>query len=214
MTLQEELQQMKDATMERMPQSVVQVLENSIISIEKQQLKQRALQKGNYIEDLLLTTVDGKESLLSSFIKGDFLILNFYRGGWCPYCNMELRAYEELHSEFNKLNIDIIGVSSELPSFAKETSNKNAINFPLVVDINAHLMKKIGVVFQLDEAAKREYENFGLDLSKFHGNTNDELPVPAVYVIDKTMKVVFTHFEEDYMTRLEPSILLENLKSL
>ncbi|TCI84913.1 peroxiredoxin-like family protein [Tenacibaculum sp. M341] len=214
MTLQEELQQMKDATMERMPQSVVQVLENSIISIEKQQLKQRSLQKGNYIEDLLLTTVEGKESLLSSFIKGDYLILNFYRGGWCPYCNMELRAYEELHSEFNKLNIDIIGISSELPLFAKETTNKNAINFPLVVDINAQLMKKIGIVFQLDEATKREYENFGLDLSKFHGNTNDELPVPAVYVIDKTMKIVFTHFEEDYMTRLEPSTLLENLKSL
>lgn len=211
MTLQEELKQMKDATMTRMPQSVIQVFKNSILNIKQQQLKQNSLQKGDYIKDTILTDLKGNNVLLSSFIQNDYLILNFYRGGWCPYCNMELRAYEKLSPKFKKLNIDIIGISAELPSFTNETTLKNAISFPVVTDKNAQLMKKIGLIFQLDEASKKEYDNFGLDLSKFHGNIHNELPVPAIYVVDKTMKIIYTHFNEDYMSRLEPTDLLKTL---
>ncbi len=204
---------MRDATMERMPQSIIQVFKDSINELRENQLKKNALQIGDKVPDLPLKNIHGGAVLLSELQQSEFLILNFYRGGWCPYCNLELREYERLRNDFNKMSIDIIGISSETPSRANNTTNKNALTFPVLTDVDAQLMKAIGIVFQLDKASKREYENFGMDFTEIHGNDNFELPVPAVYIINKDMQIVYTHFEEDYMTRLEPSELL-NKKNL
>lgn len=213
MTLQEQLQQMRKASMERMPQSIIKVFTDSINNIIKNQLKEKALQVGDAIPDMSLQNINESHSLLSHLIKQDLLILNFYRGGWCPYCNMELREYERLREAFNALDADIIGISAELPELANTTSSKNELSFPVLTDVDAKLMKAIGIVFQLDEASKREFENFGKDFTKIHGNNNFELPVPAVYVINKKMEIVFVHFEADYKSRLEPTDLLNILKN-
>ncbi len=213
MTLQEQLKQMRNATMERMPQSIIKVFTNSIDEIRKNQLKENALQVGNYVPDMNLQNSNGDNSLLSDLIEQEFLILNFYRGGWCPYCNMELREYERLRKTFNELDTDIIGISSEIPKLVNQTIDKNTLSFPVLTDINAELMKAIGIAFKLDKASKKEFENFGIDFTRIHGNNNFELPIPAVYVINKKMEIVFIHFEEDYMTRLEPTELLNILKN-
>ncbi|MBU2974598.1 peroxiredoxin-like family protein [Zobellia sp. B3R18] len=213
MTLQEQLKQMRHASMERMPQSIMKVFTDSIADIRKSQLKENALQVGDYVPDMNLQNSNGNNLWLSNLIEQEFLILNFYRGGWCPYCNMELREYERLRKSFNQLNTDIVGISAEIPELANTTTNKNGISFPVLTDIDAQSMKAVGIVFQLDEASKKEFKNFGMDFTKIHGNSNFELPVPAVYVINKNMQIVYTHFEEDYMTRLEPTELLKNLKN-
>ncbi|TMM55791.1 AhpC/TSA family protein [Maribacter algarum] len=213
MTLQEQLEQMRNATMERMPRSIIKVFTDSIAEIRKNQLKENALKVGDHVPDMNLQTINGHNSLLSDLIEQEFLILNFYRGGWCPYCNMELREYERLRKAFNELDADIVGISAEIPELAVKTSDKNALSFPVLTDFDAELMKAIGIVFQLDEASKKEFENFGMDFTRVHGNNNFELPVPAVYVINRKMEVVFVHFEEDYMTRLEPTELLNILKN-
>ncbi len=204
---------MRDATMERMPQPIIQVFKDNINTLRKNKLKENALQIGDKVPNLPLKNIYGSTVLLSDLQQSEFLILNFYRGGWCPYCNLELREYERLRSDFNNVNADIIGISSETPSRANNTTNKNALKFPVLTDVDAQLMKAIGIVFQLDEATKREYENFGMDFTEIHGNNKFELPVPAVYVVNKDMQIVYTHFEENYMTRLEVSELLNILKN-
>ncbi|WP_271783851.1 peroxiredoxin-like family protein [Aquimarina algiphila] len=213
MTLQEQLGQMRSSTMERMPQSIIKVFTDSIAEIRKNQLKENALQVGSRVPNMKLQSIEGGITLLSDLHQTEFLILNFYRGGWCPYCNMELREYERLRKSFNELNADIIGISAEIPVLANATANKNTLSFPVLTDVDAQLMKAIGIIFQLDEASKKEFENFNMDFTEIHGNANFELPVPAVYVINKEMEVVFVHFEEDYMTRLEPTELLNILKT-
>jgi peroxiredoxin len=212
MTLQEQLKQMRNATMERMPHSIIKVFTDSIDDIRKNQLKENALQIGNSIPDIHLQTSTKDNVLLSDLVEKEFLILNFYRGGWCPYCNMELREYERLRKDFNQLDTDIVGISAEIPELATTTTSKNALSFPVLTDVDAQLMKTMGIVFQLDEASKKEFENFGMDFTKIHGNNNFELAVPAVYVINKKMEVIYVHFEEDYMIRLEPTDLLNTLK--
>ena len=74
-------------------------------------------------------------------------------------------------------------------------------------------MKDLGIVFQLNEKTKKDYKGFGMDFTQIHGNENYELPVPAVYVIDVNNKIVFTHFEANYMTRIEPSEVLKAIKT-
>lgn len=213
MTLQEQLKQMRDATMNRMPQNIIQVFKDSINEIKENKLKENTLQIGNIIPDTPLHSIHNEVTLLSNIDYTNFLILNFYRGGWCPYCNMELREYEKLRKDFNLEGTDIIGISAERVELAKQTHSKNSLSLPIFTDVDAKLMKAIGIVFQLDEASKKEYKNFGMDLTKIHGNNNYELPVPAIYVINKKREIVYTHFEEDYMTRLEPKELLSIIKT-
>lgn len=212
MTLKNELKQMRDATMARMPQPIIQVFMDSIDDIKQNRLKENALQIGDKIPDIPLQETSGKSVLLSELQQTEFLVLNFYRGGWCPYCNMELREYERLRKEFLLKDADIVGISAEVPALANQTTNKNVLSFPVLTDVDAQLMKAIGIVFQLDEASKKEFTNFGMDFTKIHGNSNYELPVPAVYVINKNREIVYVHFEADYMTRLEPSTLLDTFK--
>jgi peroxiredoxin len=213
MRLGKQLKQMKEASIERMPQSIIQIFENSIEEIKNSGLKEKALKIGEQIPDLPLTSIDGETILLSELQKTDYLILNFYRGGWCPYCNMELREYERLRKDFIQLNTDILGISAERVEYTSQTFDKNSLSFPILTDVNAQLMKEIGIVFQLDTASKEEYINFGIHLDEIHANNSFELPVPAVYIINKDREIVHVHIEEDYMTRLEPSILLELIKN-
>ena len=211
MTLQSQLKQMQNATMARMPQHILQVFNDSIQQIRKNQLKENALQIGDVIPDISLQNIHRNPVAISDLLRTKFLILNFYRGGWCPYCNMELREYERLRNDFLRLGADIVGISAEIPELVNQTTIKNTLSFPVLADVDAKMMKAIGIVFQLDKASKKEYINFGVDLTKIHGNHNYELPVPAVYVINENMEIVFVHFEEDYMTRLEPLELLNIL---
>ncbi len=213
MRLGKQLKQMKEASIERMPQSIIQIFENSIEEIKNNGLKEKALKIGEQIPDLPLTSINGETVLLSELQKTDYLILNFYRGGWCPYCNMELREYERLRKDFIQLNTDILGISAERVEYTSQTFDKNSLSFPILTDVNAQLMKEIGIVFQLDTASKEEYINFGIHLDEIHANNSFELPVPAVYVINKDREIVLVHIEEDYMTRLEPFILLELIKN-
>lgn len=212
MTLTAQVKQMRNATLTRMPQSIVQTFKEGIEEIRTNQLKENALQKGDIIPDFSLTDIQGNTVNLKDLHQSEFLILNFYRGGWCPYCNMELREYERLKSDFSKTGANIVAISAEVTELANQTTQKNTISFPILTDVDAQFMKAIGIVFQLNEATKKDYTGFGMDFTRIHGNDNDELPVPAVYVIDKNMEIVFVHFEEDYMTRIEPAAVLDAIK--
>ena len=212
MTLEEQLTQIRENGFARMPIAIVEVLIDGIKEISESDLKQNALKTGDKAPDASFLNTNGQPTLLSSLLKNDYLIINFYRGGWCPYCNLELRTYESLKADFNKLGANIVAISAEKPELTAQTSQKNTITFPVLSDENALVMKQFGIVFQLNEKLKKEYANFGLDLNNIHGNSNFELPVPAVYIIDKAFNIVFTHFEADYTTRLEPKTLLNVLK--
>ena len=213
MTLQTQLTQVREATLARAPQSAIEALNDSIAHINTSKLAEKALQPGQVMPDFQLVDIHGIPQNIRDLHNNDFLILNFYRGGWCPYCNLELRAYEQLRSAFLALGADIVAISAEKNTLGNQTANKNALSYPVLTDKDAQMMKAIGIVFQLDEATKREYQNFGLDLQQIQGNDHYELPVPAIYVLNKEMEVVFMHFEADYTTRFEPSKLLTILKN-
>ncbi|WP_299886327.1 peroxiredoxin-like family protein [uncultured Lacinutrix sp.] len=214
MTLESELKIVRDATMERMPVAIIKTFKDSINSIRINKLKENALQVGDKIPNTQ-SLIDNNNNVinLNDLLQDEFLILNFYRGGWCPYCNMELRAYNRLKNDFLSVGANIVAISSEVPKLATQTTLKNTISYPILTDANAQFMKALGIVFKLDDASKREFVNFGIDFTKINGNDNYELPVPAIYVINKNKDIVYTHFEADYMTRLEPETLLTYLKT-
>ncbi len=214
MSLKEQTERLKNDVLERMPQPIVQNFLNDINQLRVDKIKETSLDVGDTIPNGNFKNIQNEDVQLSHFHTSDYLILNFYRGGWCPYCNMELREYEKLKDDFDKISTQIVSISAEQANLANETSQKNVLTHAVLTDVDAKFMKQLGIVFALSEDAKRNFKGFGMDFTQIHGNENYELPVPAVYVLDSNFKVVFKHFEEDYMTRLEPSELLTIIKNL
>ncbi|WP_281991531.1 peroxiredoxin-like family protein [Aquimarina aggregata] len=212
MILQKQTEHLRQNILKRMPKSIVDTFKTDISQLKKQKLKENALQVGDTLPNSILRTINNDVVNLQSLHTSNFLIINFYRGGWCPYCNMELREYERLQNEFKVNNTNIISISAELPNLANQTSNKNTISHPILTDTDATFMKEIGIIFKLSKNAQKDFAGFGMDFVNIHGNENYELPVPAVYVVDKGFRIIFRYFEEDYMKRLEPLDLLNFLK--
>ncbi|TPN83398.1 peroxiredoxin-like family protein [Aquimarina algicola] len=214
MLLKDKLDQITASGFNKMPRTIARVIEEGIEELKSNKLQAKALNIGDTIPNTSLKDINNNSINLRDFVKDQFLILNFYRGGWCPYCNLELRAYEELRTDFQKIGGDIIAISAESPVYATKTSKKNDITYPILTDIEGKLAKEIGISFELNNNLKREYTNFGIDLQEFHNSYKSELSVPAIYVVDRNLKILMAYIEENYMNRIEPNDVLIKMTQL
>lgn len=191
-----------------------QSIKKAISELQSAQIKQSALKVGECIKSFSLLNIYEEPVRLEELFKGEYLLLNFYRGGWCPFCVLELQAYEGLKEQFAQHGVDIVAISPEVAKYAKESKQEHNLSFEVLCDEDAKLMKSFGIVFSLSPEVKELYNTFGIDLSEQNANEHFELPVPATYVLNKALEVVYAHVEEDYTTRAEPAKVLEAIKAL
>ncbi len=142
------------------------------------------------------------------------LVISFYRGGWCPYCNLELRAYQEILPEIKNLGAQLVGISPELPDNSISLTEKYSLKFQILSDIENEVAREFGIVYHVEEELQEAYKNLGIDLVSTQGNNNYELPVPATYVVNTNGNVILSYVNTDYTKRLEPSTVLESLRNL
>ncbi len=204
MLIAHKIEEMTKSGFQNMPKAVADVLTTGIEELRASGIVARALSVGDVLPVTRLTSADGGEVDLKDIMKTDYLVLNFYRGGWCPYCNIELRAYEALRSQFRAASSDIIAVSPERPLYAAQTIEKNSLSFPTLTDDQMVMARGLGIAFRLNDDLSREYQNFGIDLQELNGSEAPELLLPAVYVVDRQMKIMYAHLEADHMLRIEP----------
>ena len=189
-------------------------MEDAIKELKASGIIDKAKKIGDKAIDFTLTDSEGTKVTLSDEYKKQPVILTFYRGGWCPYCNLQLRAYQEKLDEFKRAGGKLIAISPESKESASETSQKNKTVFPILNDNMNKISKKYGLVFKLNDELKEIYLSVGLDLEKNQGNNSWELPIPATYVIDTNGKIVYSFLNVDYVQRAEPADIIETLKKL
>lgn len=140
------------------------------------------------------------------------LVLIFYRGGWCPYCNVHLGQLKQAEATLRERGYEVLFLSSDRPeilrSSLKDDIENEVANYTLLSDAEAVAARAFGVAFQVDAATVRQYQGFGIDLEEASGNDQHILPVPAVFVIDRDGRVAFAHFNPDYRQRLSADELL------
>ena len=212
MSLNSKLNTITDNGFNRMSLKIAKVLTDGIQDLKNGNLQKEALSKKAFPSDISLYDISGKLIPLKEILNAKYNVINFYRGGWCPYCNLELRAYDALLTEFKKAGANIIAVSPELPEYTKTTQKKNAISYPTFTDLHNDLARKLGITFKLSNPLKQEYDNFGINLRQLHGDNNNELIVPAVYLVRKDLQIIKVYLEENHMKRVEPSEVLKDLK--
>ena len=157
--------------------------------------------------------VDGQPFDLGAAVAKKPTILVFYRGGWCPYCNTQLAGLAKSAAELKAMGYQIIGVSPDSPAELKKTIGKNKLDYTLVSDSKAELIDALGLGFVVDAATIEKYKGYGIDLEKSSGETHHILPVPAVYLLDKTGMIQFSYVNPNYKVRLESGVLLAAAKA-
>jgi peroxiredoxin len=154
---------------------------------------------------------NGNPLRLKDLLKEGKVVLVFYRGNWCPYCNRELSRLQDSLQLIKDKGATLIAVSPEKPEGIAKTIEKTKAAFPIVYDEGLKIMKAYEVEFEVPENTITRYRNSGLDIEKNNGPNGKYLPVPAIYIIDKESTITYRFFEPDYKKR--PSVL-EILKNL
>jgi len=141
-----------------------------------------------------------------------YVVLFFYRGQWCPYCNKHIAQLQDSLQTLITKGAYVLGVTPETTdAIAKTVTKTKATSIPLVNDKGYSIMKAYQVNFVMDTTMVSKYKKFGVDLEANNGNTDHVLPVPATYVIDKTGKIKYVHFDKDYRKRASVSTIAAQL---
>ena len=134
-------------------------------------------------------------------------LIIFYRGGWCPYCNTHLHELQSVEPKIVSLGYQVLFLSTDRPEILY-TSLKEKVNYHIVSDASMSAARAFGVAYRLDDATLAKMKSFGVDLDATQGSTAHELPVPSVFIVDRTGVIRFRHFNADYRVRLDaPSVL-------
>jgi peroxiredoxin len=147
-------------------------------------------------------------------LKKGNIVLVFYRGSWCPFCNTYLHKLQTRLADINAAGGRLVAVSVENPDASAAVAKKNSVEFTVLSDPNLDLARKFGIVYQMPPKTDEQYKSMGLDVAKHNSMQKPELPLAATYIIDKKGNIVYAFIETDYKKRAEPDVIIENLKKL
>jgi len=175
----------------------------------------RPLPVGAAAPAVTVRTPDDTELKLATALAGRKTIVIFYRGGWCPYCNRHLAALADLEPQLQAAGWQILALSPDEPAALAPTATKNKAAYRLLSDRSMAAADAFGVAFRVDEATTTKYRDYGISLAPVPGEPAARwLPVPAVFLLDRSARVRFVHADADYKARLSPEALLAAAKGV
>lgn len=176
--------------------------------------KTSPLKVGEQVSDLKLKNASGEEVTLASLYEKQPVVLVFFRGGWCPICSRHTGELIKAYPEMKKLGAEMVGISPDSVESSKANVDKNSIVFPILSDSDVSAARAFGLAFIVDDATITRYKEFGIDLEKASGQNHHALPIPAVYIVDKTGKIAFAHSNPNYRQRLDTKTIIAQLKKI
>ena len=154
---------------------------------------------------------NGKVVHLKSQLQQGMVVLIFYRGEWCPYCNRQLQHLEDSLALITAKGATLIAITPESAENVSKTIQKTKAAFSILTDDNLKIMTAYKVAYALDPATTKKYKGFGIDMAERNGNNGNNLPIPAVYIINKEDKVIYRYFDENYKNRASVAEILSHL---
>ncbi len=203
-TLSQQLADKSAQSAKRAPEDRVATFQKGIDLVRATGIEESAKQVGDMAVDGQLKDWKGNTITLSELWKQGPVVLMWYRGGWCPYCNIQLRAMQQNLDKIEGAGAKLVVLTPELPEKAKETAEANDLNIVALHDANLELAKKYGIVFDLPAPIAPMYRDSGR-LKEFNGNDELQLPLSATYVVDQSGKITYAFLDADYKKRAEPS---------
>ncbi|KDC55140.1 peroxiredoxin-like family protein [Pseudoalteromonas sp. S3431] len=197
----------------KLPADVLALMNTTNEELIAQHIKDNALQIGQKVENFSLANHNGENVELADLLKKGPVIISFYRGGWCPYCNLELKALNDYLPQFKTQSAQLVAISPQLPDETLSTAQKNNLEFDVLCDVSNKVAEQFGLLFTLDERIQALYTQFGIDFEHYYGDKSFKLPLPATYVINQEGVITYAFLSEDYTLRAEPIDVMAALES-
>ncbi|MEQ8961908.1 MAG: peroxiredoxin-like family protein [Coleofasciculus sp. C2-GNP5-27] len=214
MTLTQELKNLRQQLRANHAEDTKAVMDQATQDLANSGLVDRSLKVGDKAPNFRLPNAVGKTVELQDLLSRNPVVISFYRGSWCPYCNLELRTLQQSLPEIKELGATLVAISPQTPDNSLSTVEKNDLEFQVLSDVGNQVAKEFGLVFVLPEELRSIYQDFGIDLPAHNGEDTFELPIPATYVIAQDGTIIHAFVEVDYTKRLDPAEIIAALKQL
>jgi peroxiredoxin len=211
MTLNAELHTFYESRREKIPAEVREIMDRAALALADSGQADRALTVGAQAPRFSLPSATGRTVALDGLLAMGPVVLTFYRGAWCPYCNIALQSLRQHHEEIADRGAHLVAVSPQIPDESLSLVEKHGLAFDVLSDIGSDTAKQYGLAFDLPDDLSAVYDRLGFDLQRVNGGHPRTLPLPATYVIDRTGTIRWAFVDTDYTRRAEPADILAAL---
>ncbi len=211
MTLREQLKELADGSANRHPEKAQDIMRTAIRQLESTTILEQALKTGDIIPEIRLSNANGEIIDIRSILKKHKVVLAFYRGAWCPYCNLELRALQNALPEIEAKGAKLVAISPQTPDNTLTTVEKNELSFEVLSDVDGIVGRKMKLIYTLPSELVELYKSFKIDLKKSNGNLENELPIAATYIVEQDGNISYHFLAEDYKLRADPEDIIKSL---
>jgi len=209
--LKEQIQKFQEANTGQMPQEVVALFGRALNELRNSG-EAKGLSGGAKAPNFTLKDALGNDVELYNELEKSPVVLTFYRGQWCPYCNLQLKAYQEILPDIHDLGAQLIAVNPQNPDNAMTMKEKAGLSFTVLSDVQGLVADKYKLRFDIPAYVQELYQKMGLNLSDHNAGGEWALPVPATLVIDQNAMIRAVFIDPDYTKRMEPQAILDALK--
>ena len=212
-SLKDQLNAFSEEVAEKAPPKVLEIYERGIVDVAKTGILERALKAGDPAPRFELPNARGNRVSLDGLLRRGPVVLVWYRGGWCPYCSLQLRAMQEVLPEIAKRGASLAAITPELPDHSLATTEKNALGFEVLSDAGNHIAERFGIAFKIPADVADIYRS-KFSLLEYNGDGTDVLPLAAAHIIDRDGMIAWTFLHADYRKRAEPAEIIDALDDL
>ena len=215
LTIHEQSAQLKAAAADHLPAEVLEVFNQSIEDFLDQGVPTDSIKAGDVLEPFTLDDATGTPVSLDQIVESGPTVIVFYRGGWCPYCNLALRTYQqELLPQLAAFGARLIAISPQPPDESLSTVERAALEFTVLSDPGSRLADRLGIAFEQADDVLAAQRTLGLDLTKVNAEGAVRLPRPTVLVVDQDRIVRYVDVQPDYTARTEVADIVAALTDL
>lgn len=197
-----------------LPLEASQTIDAGIAAGQAAGLAERSRRTGQAAPDFTLPDAAGRPVALAELLKSGPVVLVFYRGNWCPYCDVQLRAYDEALPQFQQYGATLVAVSPQTPELTQLTAEEKSLRFPVLSDAGNAVARQYGLAYAVGDAVYETLRGVGIDLAAHNGDASGELPLTGTFVIARDGRIAWSLVEADFKQRPDPALIVAALARL
>jgi len=212
MSLEDKLSQIRAAAKDDAPLQAA--YQDFLSRLDRAETGKRALKPGDAIPFFLLPDAEGRLVASDELLARGPLVINFFRGNWCPYCRQTLEALEAALPDIEAAGGQLVALTPDTGHHLADTKRVQRLSYEILSDVDGTVGLQFGVLFRAPAAYRQVLAGYGIDLAERHGNDSGFIPLPATYVVDRGGIVRYAFVDIDFTRRAEPSAVVAALNHI
>ena len=197
-----------------LPATASQTLDAGIAAVQAAELARHGRRAGQSAPAFTLPDAAGQPVALAELLRSGPVVLVFYRGNWCPYCSVQLRAYNQVLDQFQAHGATLVAVSPQTPDLTRLTAEETELRYPVLSDAGNAVARQYGLAYRVGDSVYNTLYSVGINLADYNGDESGELPLTGTFVIAQDGTIAWAHTEANFKQRPDPALLLDALANL